>query len=87
MTDLELFCHSDFMIGLLGSVIFVGFALSGLLLKQADRFGRKKTTLSGNILAVFVSFTLYFVRNLYVKYVALFFLGLSLYKNIGIFIL
>jgi len=41
MTDLELYCYSDFLIGLFGSLYFVGFALNGVILKQADRFGRK----------------------------------------------
>lgn len=40
MTDEKLFCESDFMIGLFGSLFFVGFACSGILLKTSDYFGR-----------------------------------------------
>ncbi|CAI2363647.1 unnamed protein product [Moneuplotes crassus] len=87
MTDLELFCYSDFMIGLLGSIMFAGFALSGIGLKQADRFGRKKTALSGAIIAAASASILFFWRNLYAKYIGLFILGLSLYKNFAIYIL
>lgn len=47
MTDLELFCKSGFLIGLFGSMYFVGFAINGLLLKQSDTYGRKKIIIIG----------------------------------------
>ncbi|CAI2363843.1 unnamed protein product [Moneuplotes crassus] len=87
MTELELFCYSDFMIGLLGSVVFVGFALSGILLKQADNFGRKWTALSGILASCAIAFVLFFARNLYVIYVFLFLAGLFIYRNVAVYIL
>ncbi|CAI2362935.1 unnamed protein product [Moneuplotes crassus] len=87
MTDMELYCYSEFMIGLIGSIIFVGFVLSGIVLKVGDRFGRKKTIISGVIINMMACFVLYFWRNLYVIYVVLLLCGVLLYKNISIYIL
>ncbi|CAI2360036.1 unnamed protein product [Moneuplotes crassus] len=86
MTELELYCYSDFMIGLLGSVVFIGFALGGIVLKQSDTFGRKKIILSGYILACVCSIILYFCKNMYVIYVTLFFSGFSFYKDFCLYI-
>ncbi|CAI2363436.1 unnamed protein product [Moneuplotes crassus] len=87
MTDLELYCHSDFMIGLFGSMLFLGFALSGIGLKQSDRFGRKNTILGGILISLISVFILFFWRNLYAKYVGLLILGFIGFKNLAIYIL
>lgn len=52
MTDLNLYCKSGFMIGLLGSVYFIGFAINGLLLKQSDYIGRKGVIIIGSFLQI-----------------------------------
>ncbi|CAI2364771.1 unnamed protein product [Moneuplotes crassus] len=87
MTDLELYCYSDFMIGLLGSIAFLGFAFSGLGLKQSDRFGRKKTILVGTLLSFISIGMMFFWRNLYAKYVGLLIFGFISFKDFAIYIL
>jgi len=87
MTDLELYCYSDFMIGLLGSITFVGFAISGLGLKQSDRFGRKKAILGATLLSFVAIGMMFFWRNLYAKYVALLIVGFVSFKDVAIYIL
>lgn len=54
MTELELFCTDGFLIGLLGSMYFLGFAMNGLILKQSDRFGRKKIIIVGCFMQIAV---------------------------------
>ena len=41
ITDYELYCISDFMIGLFGWCMFAGMGLMGLGLRLADVYGRK----------------------------------------------
>ena len=87
MTDLQLYCLSDFKIGLFGSLYFVGFAISGILLKQADQFGRKKVILFWNFIQFFCCISLIFWTELYAKYATIFIWGLTACKYIAIYIL
>ena len=52
MTDEKLYCNSRFEIGLLGSLFFLGFAISGLLLKMSDYIGRLAVVRIGQILQI-----------------------------------
>ena len=54
MTEQNLYCKSSFMIGLFGSLYFLGFALNGIYVKQSDRFGRKAILISGSILQAII---------------------------------
>ena len=87
MTDLELYCLNDFRIGLLGSIYFLGMAISGIILKQADQFGRKKVLIFCWFLQIFCWYSLYFWRDLNAIYATLFIWGLSGSKNIIVYIL
>ena len=81
MTDFEMYWDSSFMIGLFGSAFFVGFTLSGVILKQADKIGRKKIIVFGVFLQLFCSYGLYFIHNKYILYIVLFISGLSISKD------
>ena len=74
------------MIGLFGSLYFLGFAISGLYLKQSDRFGRKAIIMSGSIMQAIICYTLFFSQNYIVYYIFLFFGGFSVAKNIANYI-
>ena len=87
MTDLEMYWDSSFMIGLFGSAFFVGFMLSGLILKQSDRFGRKKIIVFGVFIQLLWCYGMYFIPNQYILYVLLFISGLIVSKNYVIYIL
>ncbi|CAI2365422.1 unnamed protein product [Moneuplotes crassus] len=87
MTDQELYCLDSYMIGLFGSAYFLGYALNGIIIKQADRFGRKKIIIFGSIIQVICSFILFFTTNIYLKYVTLFFMGIGMCKAVVIYIL
>ena len=39
--ELNMFCYTEFEIGMFGSSYFVGFAISGVILKICDYLGRK----------------------------------------------
>ena len=52
MTDEQLYCKSKFMIGLFGSLFFLGFAISGLMLKFSDTVGRVRIVRFGLFLQV-----------------------------------
>ena len=41
ITDLDMYCKSDFLVGLLGSSFVVGLGFMGFLLKLGDVYGRK----------------------------------------------
>ena len=74
------------MIGLFGSLYFVGFAINGLYLKQSDRFGRKAIIMSGSIMQAIICYTLFFSQNYIVYYVFLFLAGFAVAKNLATYI-
>lgn len=75
------------MIGLYGSAFFVGFALTGVVLKQSDIFGRKKILQFGLFVQILCCYGLYFLNNQYLDYVLLFVSGLIISKNYVCYIL
>lgn len=86
MTELELFCESGFLIGLIGSTLFIGIALYGVFLKQSDRIGRRKYIIIASFVQIVISYLLYFVSNIYAIYIFLFLLGLYVSKVILMYI-
>jgi MFS family permease len=60
VTQMELYCESKFKIGLLGSMYFLGFVLSGIILLLVDVYGRKKLSIAGTFFSMFCVFGLYF---------------------------
>jgi MFS family permease len=86
MTELHLFWEDGFLIGLLGSMYFVGFAVNGLFLKQSDKFGRKKIIIIGCFLQILWCFAFYFARNLYAYYAIFLISGITVAKNIWVYI-
>ena len=86
MTEQNLYCESSFMIGLFGSLFFLGFAMHGIYLKQSDRFGRKAILITGSMLQAIICYALYFSNNYIAYYVLLFIAGISKAKDILIYI-
>ena len=74
------------MIGLFGSIYFLGFAINGIYLKQSDRFGRKTILISGAIFQAIMCYSLYFSDNYIAYYVILFFTGISKARDIVMYI-
>ena len=77
MTDMELYWTSNFEIGLIGSLFFLGFAICGVLVKLLDNYGRKPILIAGAATNIVITIVLYFVNNLYVRYVFLFVYGVT----------
>ena len=87
MTDEKLYCYSGFEIGLLGSLFFLGFAISGLLLKMSDYIGRLNIVKIGLFVQILCWYSFYFYNNIYSYYTTLFVLGLTWGKNMWLYIL
>ena len=86
MTEQKLYCENSFMIGLFGSLFFLGFAIHGIFLKQSDKFGRKAILISGTFVQIIVCYSLYFSNNYIAYYIILFIAGISKAKDIWIYI-
>lgn len=86
MTDQNLYCEDSFLIGLFGSVYFLGFALSGFILKQSDTYGRKKIMTLGSFLQIIALYGIYFSDNYIAYYVFLFIGGLAVSRNVCTYI-
>lgn len=86
MTQMDLYWESNFKIGLLGSTFFFGFALWGLILKIGEIWGRKWVLIIGAITNIILSFGLYFIDNLYAKYILLFLYGVTCAKVVWTYI-
>ena len=87
ISDYSLYCEKEIKIGQLGSSFFLGMALNGYFLKQADKFERKNILILGSIAQAFVCCDLFFWDNLYAKYIFLFLGGLSHFKTIQVYII
>lgn len=87
MTDEKLYCNSRFQIGLLGSLFFLGFAISGLLLKMSDYIGRLAVVRIGQILQILCWYSFFFINNVYSYYFTMLILGLTWGKNMCCYIL
>ena len=74
------------MIGLFGSLYFLGFALNGVLLKLSDTFGRKAIMIAGSAFQAAICFAFYFSDNYIVYYVCVFLSGISIAKSTTIYI-
>ena len=74
--SLDLACRSKSEVGLIGSILFVGWTLAAFVFPRlADIHGRR-LIFTGSMLIQTLSFLgLYFSRNIYVTYVFMFFLG------------
>ncbi|CAI2383724.1 unnamed protein product [Moneuplotes crassus] len=81
MTEFQLYCYPDFWIGLLGSVFLIGIILNGIVLKQADYFGRKSMLIYTSIGHIILSMAMFYSTNIYANYVILFFGGMLYSKN------
>ena len=87
MTDQQLYCHSGFNIGLLGSMFFLGFAISGILMKMSDYIGRLAVVQIGQIIQILCCYIFYFSNNIYAYYVTMFILGITWGKSMLCYLL
>lgn len=73
-----LWCTSGFMIGLFGSIIFVGYGFASFIINPlSDKFGRKPILLSATIAHCILQAMIMFITNQYARYVLLFFIGMT----------
>lgn len=54
MTDESMYCESSIKIGLFGSFYFAGYAMSGIILKFSDHFGRLSVIRVGLVIQLLV---------------------------------
>ncbi|CAI2364767.1 unnamed protein product [Moneuplotes crassus] len=87
ITQMNLYCESNFNIGLLGSVYFVGFVLSGFILMLADVYGRKKLTIIGTFVTTICIYGLFYCTDITHAYIWLFLTGLSIFRLYSIYML
>ena len=87
MTDQQLYCHSGFNIGLLGSMFFLGFAISGILMKMSDYIGRLAVVQIGQIIQILCCYSFYFSNNIHTYYVTMFILGITWGKSMLCYLL
>ena len=74
--SLDLACRSKGEVGLIGSILFVGWTLAAFIFPRlADIYGRRLIFTSSMLIQTLSFFGLYFSRNIYVTYVFMFFLG------------
>ena len=86
MTDQNLYCKSSFMIGLFGSLYYIGYALYGVYLKQSDRYGRKAILITSCAFQGILWATLHFSDNYIVYYVCLFLCGIATVRSTVLYI-
>ena len=86
ITEHNLYCKSEFVIGALGSCYFIGFGFLGVLLKFADNFGRKKVIFVGCVYHMILICALLFSKDYRAYYLILFFGGSSFAKETLIYI-
>lgn len=78
ITEMDLVCEEDYKIGLLGSLVFLGFMLSSLtIMPFADIFGRKPILIVTAVVSTGASFMILFVRDMYYLYILLFMFGMT----------
>lgn len=82
---LELYCTSKFEIGLIGSLIFVGFMLGCLVLPTySDRYGRRPLFLFFMGLQLVTWVLMLLNRSLYLFYVLVFVFGVCVTGRMSI---
>ena len=86
MTDQQLYCKSDFAIGMFGSMFFMGFGFLGVFLKFSDKFGRRNIIISSCIFQTVIVLLFLFANDYRVYYVVFFFAGISVTKETVLFI-
>ena len=74
---MELYCASNFEIGLFGSLFFVGCAFCGIPMNYFECYGRKFMLIIGSATNIVLSFVLYFGNNIYIRYIALLIYGIT----------
>jgi len=84
---MDLTCYPKVRIGFFGSIYFLGFAISGLFLKVADHYGRRRVIQAGCLVSCFVVTYLYAFPQIYMRYSMLFLLGVLSFRLVGLFIL
>ena len=86
MTHHELYCEPRFYIGLFGSMIFMGFACWGLLLKISDYLGRIFLIRIGAFVQLVIFIAFLFVNDYRYYYMLLLILGFLNAKQLWLYI-
>lgn len=78
MTDLNLICTNHQIIGLMGSISFISFALgSALITRCADTAGRRKVVMYSSMVTPLGLIVLCLFKNVYTVYTVLFLIALT----------
>ena len=86
MTEHKLYCEPKFYIGLFGSMLFIGMALQGFILKLSDYYGRLMFIRVVASIQVVLTLLMYVVHDHHYYYILLFLIGISFSKTYCIFI-
>lgn len=82
---MDLTCVSETTIGLVGSVYFIGFALSSAIVpNQADRFGRKMPLIASIFVQTLAYFYIYFTQDIWRIITCYFVVGCCAGGRVGI---
>jgi hypothetical protein len=84
---MDLYCEDKWRIGLLGSMYFVGFVLSGFILLLADVYGRKKMSIVGTFVSLIWVYGLFFTTEIELAYLWLFLTGLTIFRTYSFYML
>ena len=86
MGQLDLVCQPDYMIGLIGSATFVGWALMTLVIPpMADKYGRRNIFLVTSLVAaIIMAAQLILAKNIYVTFVLMLLIGMTFPGNTSI---
>lgn len=84
---MNLYCESHFKIGLIGSLYFLGFVLSGGILMLADWYGRRIISIIGTIASTIFIFMLYFATSINQIYVLIFLTGITIFRSYSFYML
>lgn len=87
VTQMDLYCEEKWRIGLLGSMYFVGFVLSGFILLLADVYGRKIMSIIGNLLSLICVYGLFFCTDIEYAYLWLLLTGLTIFRTYSFYML
>ena len=73
--QLDLYCESSFIIGLFGSVFFIGMLFGSIFIKLSDKYGRKKILLIIAVINLICTALMIFIQHLETRIVLFFVIG------------
>ena len=85
VTQLELICQPEYMVGLIGAFFLMGIVVGSVTLTRlGDIYGRKPTYMAGLWMHLTVTISFLFIINVYMLYSLLFLFGLSVTAKLDV---